>query len=175
MEGQLVCPHCPNRPLFEGARGTVKLHGCGVCGGVWVGNDLAARLLQRLEPDAIALADQAAGHGMPFPPSAPRPACPVCGVALRRITVDGTHTELDLCAAHGTWFDRDELQTVARYFEQRRQDQAHVASAENFPPPMRYDERDYQGYLEKGNWRRGRDDSGVEIDLESVLGWLSND
>ncbi|WP_394834618.1 zf-TFIIB domain-containing protein [Pendulispora rubella] len=172
MEAPLVCPHCPNRPLFEGARGTVKLHGCGVCGGVWIGNELAARLLQQLEPDAVALADQAAGHGMPFPQVSARPACPVCGVDLRRITVHGTRTELDLCDAHGTWFDRDELQSVSHFFEERRR--AQVAAAQNFPPPMRYDERDYDAYLEKGKWRLNRDDSNDGIDIGTVLDWLSD-
>ncbi|WP_394845074.1 zf-TFIIB domain-containing protein [Pendulispora brunnea] len=171
MQGQLVCPHCPNRPLFEGARGTVKLHGCGVCGGLWIGNELAARLLQQVEPDALALAEQASRHGIPFPPLVARPGCPVCGVALRRITVHGTSTELDLCDAHGTWFDRDELQSVARFFEERRRAQAQIAR--NFPPPMRYDERDYDDYLQKNKWKMEPDRSG-EIGLADVLDWLSD-
>ena len=143
------------------------MHGCGSCGGLWVGNELARRLLSQLEPEAIALADLASEHARPFPPVAKQPACPVCQTAMRRITVAGTNVEIDLCDTHGTWFDREELQVVARFFEEQRR------AAQNFPPPMRFDPADYA--VPQDEWRgwvsRG---SAGEDAMVSVLGKLMN-
>jgi Zn-finger nucleic acid-binding protein len=46
-------------------------------------------------------------------------ACPVCSAELTRTTLSSAKVELDTCAQHGTWFDREELLKVS---------QSHAAS-----------------------------------------------
>jgi len=62
--------------------------------------------------------------------------------------MDGMDIEIDLCDAHGTWFDRDELPRVAFFLESRRR------AAEEFPPPMHFNPADYEEYQYEGNWKR---------------------
>jgi Zn-finger nucleic acid-binding protein len=41
-------------------------------------------------------------------------SCPVCSVALRRLAIPETEIHVDVCDAHGTWFDQGE---VTKYTE----------------------------------------------------------
>ncbi len=127
-----VCPHCAI-PLAVGTRGAVTLHGCGNCGGLWVGPQLASRLATVLDPDAMALADLASQNARPFPELAKQPLCPDCRAPLRRAKVDGPNVDIDYCDAHGTWFDREELQTVERFIDQRRRSQQEAESRPKHP------------------------------------------
>ncbi|WP_394843172.1 zf-TFIIB domain-containing protein [Pendulispora brunnea] len=153
----LKCPHCSGQPLYEGTRGTSTLHGCGICGGVWVGNDLAKRMFERLDADAIALADLASRNSVPHPIRNREPRCPLCKKTLRRITVDQTLIEIDLCDEHGTWFDRYEFQAVARVLQKA------PPTFENFPEPLRFDPSDYHPRRSDGG--SGDGDGGWGFDF----------
>ncbi|WP_394834405.1 zf-TFIIB domain-containing protein [Pendulispora rubella] len=157
MTGNLECPHCTGRPLYEGTQGSSALHGCGICGGVWIGNDLARRMFERLDMDAIALADLAARKSVPHPVPKREPKCPVCHGSLRRITVDQTLIEIDLCDAHGTWFDRYEFQAVARVLQKA------PPTFDNFPEPLRFNPADY--HRDRGDGSSGGGDGGWGFDF----------
>jgi hypothetical protein len=46
-------------------------------------------------------------------PTAPPLACPACAEPMLRTRVARAEVELDTCARHGTWYDRDEMGRVA--------------------------------------------------------------
>lgn len=56
--------------------------------------------------------------------------CPVCTRPMA--SVRSGHVTLDVCEAHGTWFDRDELGRLARNLEHERI--SHLPAAPDDPP-----------------------------------------
>lgn len=110
----MACPRCTG-PLFEGKSTRGDLFGCGVCGGVWLDNDAASALAKNADPELVELAQRASEHAKVTPETAPAGlACPVCRQPLAR--VPAAVVEVDICEAHGTWFDSGELQRVASVF-----------------------------------------------------------
>jgi Zn-finger nucleic acid-binding protein len=85
----------------------VALNGCIGCGGVWVANACAQRILEKPLPIFDELARRAAANARGRFVRAERPACPICDATLDAVTVAAI--PLDVCAAHGTWFDGNEL------------------------------------------------------------------
>lgn len=96
-----LCPRCPGVGLFVGEARGLHPRACGACGGVWLPPDEAARILRPL----FTLG------GLPGRPSPLR--CPDCASAMTEWTVGATDIALDSCAAHGTWFDRSEVEALA--------------------------------------------------------------
>jgi len=107
----MQCPRC-HIGLFEGHLGAATLLGCGTCGGVWLDN-LACQSLVRGASDSLtALAEQATQHATVVADDA-EAACPVCSHPLTHTAVPPTLVAIDTCAAHGTWFDANELRIIA--------------------------------------------------------------
>lgn len=48
--------------------------------------------------------------------------CPVCSEPLRRERVQNAWLDIDVCGLHGTWYDRGELERVARTAQISTQD-----------------------------------------------------
>jgi Zn-finger nucleic acid-binding protein len=101
------CPVCENAALSPAIFVGITRHGCAGCGGAWVDDvDLEQILL-----DLGGVPDEPLGP--PAPVVSPR-ACPRCGEPMtsEHSYGDEPHVKIDLCAAHGAWFDKDELATV---------------------------------------------------------------
>jgi Zn-finger nucleic acid-binding protein len=103
---ELRCPHCKKR-LFGVRVEDVELDGCGGCGGIWIENTSAQRVVAspRAVFEELALRAAKNAHGRKV--RARRPACPVCDATLDPVTVK--KIPLDVCVDHGTWFDAREL------------------------------------------------------------------
>lgn len=101
MSAALRCPSCVTVQLHAGEARGLHLHACGHCGGVWLGPDEAARILRPLFTPG----------GLPGR-SSPR-RCTHCSQDMVEWTVGATAVQLDSCAAHGTWFDRSEIEQLA--------------------------------------------------------------
>lgn len=95
------CPRCVHVGLFVGEARSLHPRACGTCGGVWLSAEEATRVLRPLFVPG----------GLPGR-SSPR-RCPDCAEALVEWRVGATEVDLDSCATHGTWFDRDELEQLA--------------------------------------------------------------
>lgn len=102
---ELRCPHCRKR-LVGAEVGEVTLHGCGGCGGIWVDNASARRVLASPTQTLSVLAQRAAKNATGGARQ-PRPTCASCPAILDKVRVHGI--ELDICHDHGTWFDALEL------------------------------------------------------------------
>jgi Zn-finger nucleic acid-binding protein len=101
----LRCPHC--RKLLVTVRAAdVDLNGCAGCGGIWLDNDSAGRVIAAPSRAIEDLANRAA-IGMKFERRIHAPICAECPALLDRLTSRGI--DLDICAQHGTWFDAFEL------------------------------------------------------------------
>lgn len=106
------CPRC-GAPLLDGRAGTVVLLGCHGCGGVWIDGETVRALATQRDKDAEELA-RAMGSKRKIEAllavDRDKPVhCPACHALLRREVVGAQATPVDVCDAHGTWFDWGEL------------------------------------------------------------------
>ncbi len=130
---ELPCPRC-RAPLFEGKAGSVRVHGCGACGGMWLSNALSRALVFRMEAVLVELSDRASGAAWGKTHDLSGTAyCPYDGLPLSRVTARGV--TLDVCATHGTWFDAEEVRQVAEAFEGHRRAAAAVRTPMDVSPP----------------------------------------
>jgi Zn-finger nucleic acid-binding protein len=113
--GTLPCPDC-HAAMTALDCGPGAVHDCGMCGGQFV--ELAA-LRDLLERHAF-------DSGLPRQRTTARiadapvryVACPVCSALMNRRNFGGASGVIvDVCAKHGTWFDRGELPRVLAFVE----------------------------------------------------------
>ena len=113
MTASFPCPRC-SITLFRGKRPGFELWGCGTCGGVWLDLASARRLAEALPADAVALASQVARHASrSVEGSLAAGACPECEREMTHQSIAGAHVVIDVCGAHGAWYDKDELEKIA--------------------------------------------------------------
>jgi len=94
------CPRCATPTLLPGH----EVHVCTGCGGVWLDAEQARRLLAPLGAD---LQQSAVPQTFPV-------ACPMCGHGMYICLTRLAGVEIDVCAPHGVWFDRHELERVSQ-------------------------------------------------------------
>lgn len=107
----------------------MTLHGCGRCGGVWLGPACAQRLAEALPKEAIELAARASSRASEAVDVSPSVRCPECALPMRRTRVAAAGLDLDLCESHGTWYDRHELEQVARTIAGAKRRRRGIAAA----------------------------------------------
>lgn len=104
----LRCQDC-DEPFAAFHAGTGVLRACRWCGGQLVDHALLRELLERQESQ---------GRNAPRPPPRKEPVdvgvryvrCPICRQPMNRKNFAGkSGVIVDICRAHGTWFDRGEL------------------------------------------------------------------
>ena len=94
------CPRCATPTLVPGH----EVYVCTGCGGVWLDAERARRLLAPLGADLQqSIAPQTAPAG-----------CPMCGHGMYICLTRLAGVEIDVCAPHGVWFDRHELERVSQ-------------------------------------------------------------
>ena len=108
---ELRCPQCRKR-LFTASVKDVELSACAGCGGIWVRNASARRVLA--DPEAIfaEMATRAGRNAHARATRAEERVCPECPAVLDKTRAHGI--DLDVCEEHGTWFDAFELATLVR-------------------------------------------------------------
>lgn len=98
------CPHCPDARVLKSSKVEGKaVLSCRRCGGVFVGLELALRLLAVLQADVPPLEEDD-----------PHTACPVCRAAMRRVLPSGVEARAEVCRRHGAWFQDTDLVLVTR-------------------------------------------------------------
>jgi Zn-finger nucleic acid-binding protein len=112
------CPRC-QAAMSAVAIGKTNLRECPRCEGIWA--DAAS--LEQIRADRE---QQAAVLGMATPVPAPQSVemerqirylpCPVCRTLMNRVNfANCSHVIVDVCARHGTWFDKDELRRIVEF------------------------------------------------------------
>ena len=122
-----LCPGC-RCTLHPAAVPDGVLTGCADCGGMWIDNRASqAAVRGALSPAARAFIHRVTTR---VPPKksipnggyrdAPAPttrACPECGDALTARKIPDPPVVVDVCLAHGTYFDRGELSQIAEHVD----------------------------------------------------------
>ncbi len=113
------CPAC--RGTLKPTESKWHVRACNLCGGVWTDTEAARRIVTAVDRELVGLAKEAATHAhdsvATAPAGTPRP-CPVCQKPLQEVRA--ARVNVDVCAEHGTWFDRDELGRLSRNLEYQR-------------------------------------------------------
>lgn len=116
--GDLDCPDC-RAALHPVASRDVLAHRCGRCRGVWLDPEAFRRLCERDERAPGEETALARASTPPFPRGAGSAdtvkyrRCPACRDVMNRTNfarVSGVI--IDVCRAHGAWFDRGELAAI---------------------------------------------------------------
>jgi len=108
------CPRCLTN-LVRGRYGELIAHGCPRCGGIWLDQATNDSIVAGLTDEAMAvLRDRSAKTKAKVDLEAEGLTCPVCHEALRRHRVKHAWLDIDICDAHGTWYDCGEIERVAQ-------------------------------------------------------------
>jgi Zn-finger nucleic acid-binding protein len=104
-----ACPRCRNS-LARRTAGKARVDVCGPCRGFWLAHSSITEFLVASDADldSAGLAD--AGTIRPEPQLLFHPrSCPRCSRPMKREALARAGVTVDLCAAHGMWFDAGEL------------------------------------------------------------------
>src|SRR5262249_8876737 len=108
-----VCPRCPSGQLRPLTYGVLVVHACDTCGGVFADRDVMDRVLAGDVAAFRELASEAT-RAPPRPATTPRDlACPKCQSVMTPVRVERAGCVVDVCRAHGVWFDRWEAHSIA--------------------------------------------------------------
>ena len=112
------CPRC-NVNLDAVALGSTTLHECSRCAGIWVNGAALEQICANRERQATVL-----GAVTQLPAQAVNELetqirylrCPTCHDFMNRVNFARcSGVIVDVCRAHGTWFDRDELRRIVEF------------------------------------------------------------
>jgi Zn-finger nucleic acid-binding protein len=111
------CPHC-RIPMESVLIGNTNLRECSQCQGIWADADSLQRICADREQQAAVL-----GTASPVPVNAGSiekniryVPCPVCTKLMNRVMfAHCSGVVVDVCKAHGTWFDKDELRRIVEF------------------------------------------------------------
>lgn len=124
------CPACGKERLLSSRRlGQGRRPGewvfsvleCGACGGLWIGAEAFRRLAERAragEVEELPARPSRRGGWQPAHTAIAREGrlyrpCPRCGALMNRQNYGrSSGVILDVCSAHGVWFDADELERL---------------------------------------------------------------
>lgn len=103
-----TCPNCAQAMTSTATRG-LWVHGCGVCGGVWLDTAAAEFVRTKTNDDIERLVAESTARATVGQQHRLRP-CPVCRHPLGAFTHGSL--QLDGCRTHGVFFDRNELRAL---------------------------------------------------------------
>lgn len=112
------CPQCAV-PLFAARKEGYRIDACGTCGGAWLDHETSRRALEERDLTPAQLSDEAAKRSGRVTQRAGR-KCPVCTDPLREELVPDAEVVIDVCDAHGAWFDPREMRLVIQAIVRQR-------------------------------------------------------
>jgi Zn-finger nucleic acid-binding protein len=111
-----LCPRCKVN-MDAVVIGKENLRECPRCEGIWVDTASLQRICADREEQAAVL-----GNAAPLPEAdnalenVRYLPCPVCNTLMNRVNfAHCSHVIVDVCRAHGTWFDKDELRRIVEF------------------------------------------------------------
>ena len=117
-EAALQCPRCETN-LVQITVGPHLLNTCPLCGGLWVVKAVFQSICAHQEEQEAVIGFQSEPSTEPaVPPQKAKRAyipCPECRKLMNHKNFSGSGIVLDWCRDHGSWFDRNELQSIVRF------------------------------------------------------------
>lgn len=123
--------------MLRGDIGGIPLHECGRCYGLWLDTPTFARICRDSEKQSVV----SAGRPSLGTPNSVGPVryvrCPQCASLMNRVNfANCSGVIVDVCRAHGTWFDHNELHRIVEFIREggmdrsREKQKAEVAEAQ---------------------------------------------
>lgn len=113
------CPDCAV-PLAAHAAGAIGYAECARCGGLFLRNEAFEAVTRDADARARmrAVEPVAASKDVRLPARFHYRPCPACrSLMLRTNYASGSGVIVDVCRAHGVWFDRGELTAIVEFLE----------------------------------------------------------
>lgn len=130
-----TCPRC--RETLLAAESAPNVRCCEKCGGVFADIEATRRIVSQLDRTLLEIGFSAALGKERKRHDARVVACPECLIAMQRTPITSAMCEVDVCPAHGTWFDTGELEDVMRsYTNSRRRGVRAPRGSTPAPPPL---------------------------------------
>jgi Zn-finger nucleic acid-binding protein len=111
-----LCPRC--KVGMKAANvGTTRLLECRTCEGIWVDAETLQEICAEREKQAAVLdMPSHAEQGVAFEENVRYVPCPVCHQLMNHVNfAHCSRVIVDVCKAHGTWFDKDELRRTVEF------------------------------------------------------------
>lgn len=113
MQQAMSCPRCLSN-LVEGRIGALTAHVCPRCVGVWLTTDMTWKVADGLDETTLTELREGAERARAAVDETPDELpCPCCDKAMRRQRLARAALDVDVCDAHGTWYDRGEIERIA--------------------------------------------------------------
>lgn len=161
--------------------GDTLIDRCDACGGLWIDQTAFERIVEDRERDdhvrMVVHAGQRHEAGSGTPASAVTYLkCPDCqGVMNRRNFGRRSGVIVDVCHAHGTWFDADELPRVIEFVRSGGLDEAYRREREELERQKREDQATRRAAATEALRSPGADPPGWggSLGVFSTLGFLA--
>jgi Zn-finger nucleic acid-binding protein len=111
-----LCPRC-QVDMEAVVIGKTNLRECPKCEGIWAETVALQQICADREQQSAVLGTAAPLPENDNPDLAVRYVpCPICGTLMNRVNfAHCSHVIVDVCRAHGTWFDKDELRRIVEF------------------------------------------------------------
>jgi Zn-finger nucleic acid-binding protein len=159
-----LCPRCRagmNAVVVGGA----NLRECPNCEGTWVDPETLRQICADQEKQAAVLAvNPAAASGAPlaFDTHIHYLPCPVCRELMNRVNYAGcSNVIVEVCKAHGTWFDRDQLRQLVEFIRAGGMEKVRARQIAELEEQRRL--------LEEEQWRQQKPPRGDLPSFPSIL------
>jgi Zn-finger nucleic acid-binding protein len=115
-----LCPRCRTE-MNAVVVGGSNLRECPRCEGIWADAETLHKICEEKEKQSAVLGmagPVAATDTMELETNIHYIPCPVCGKLMNRVNfAHCSHVVVNVCSAHGTWFDRDELRRIVEFIQ----------------------------------------------------------
>jgi Zn-finger nucleic acid-binding protein len=158
------------------AVGASNLLECPKCEGIWADAESLEKICADREEQAAVL-----GMAVSLPDESGNLEtvryipCPVCNKLMNRVNfANCSHVIVDVCKAHGTWFDKDELRRIVEFIRAGGLEQARARQISE----LQEQERQLKAARMSGAWEapepRRNDYREVELGISAAADFLKH-
>jgi Zn-finger nucleic acid-binding protein len=134
------CPRCKTN-MESVVLGGSNVRECPHCEGIWTDADTLRQICADREQQSAVLGMAThlpASEGVELEKQIRYLPCPVCGDLMNRVNfANYSNVIVDVCRAHGTWFDRDELRRIVEFIRAGGLDKARAREIANLEEDRR--------------------------------------
>ncbi len=176
-----MCPRCPITPMHGRRVGDMVIDECNSCHGIFLDHVAVQRVVtdrQQARADAImgALPSQAAVSPIPAAGQRMYVKCPICATIMnRRLFSAGSGVIIDVCRAHGAFFDAGELPRIIEFVMKGGLEQAQKKEIAKLKEDAKREQQNAQfaqmmaarssTYAFENNRRNNHSSGGALVDL----------